>query len=252
MKKDLRSLLDDWPFKPDQVNARWIEGSDGKPKIQLRLDLGVLQMEITGRPDGQNPHGFPSLVDYYHSLEQEVLYDIPNLHFGPAECAALQQEAVQYYYRYLAFAALNFHEGVARDTEHNLELFDLVDQYADDDHIAWQFLQFFPYVAMMNARARAELCMGEGRYDEAMELVKETLEDIRHFAAVQEFDDEDSDDLYEIEVLLDLMARIEERRPKNKEELLRERMKKAILKENYEEAAKLRDQLKAMNAPSVI
>ena len=32
--------------------------------IQVRVDLGMLQMEIDGRPDGQRPHGFATYFDY--------------------------------------------------------------------------------------------------------------------------------------------------------------------------------------------
>lgn len=246
MKRDLKRILDEWPFQPDIVNARWIEGDDGRPKVQLRMDLGILQMEIDGRPDGTRPHGRTSLVDYYHDLERDTQYEIPEMVLGGPECAALQQEAVQYYYRYLSFAALQFHEGVVRDTQHNLDLFEIVDQYAEDDDYAWQFLQFYPYVVMMNARAKAELYMGEGRYDTATEIVRDALGSIRHFAEVNELEDEDPDNLYETEVLLDLMAHIEEHRPKKKSDQLRERMQNAIRRENYEEAAKIRDLLKTM------
>ncbi len=51
---------------------------------------------------------------------------------------------MQYYYRYLAFYALHHLDGVIRDTEHNLGVLDLVDYYAEDDDMAWQFMQFFP------------------------------------------------------------------------------------------------------------
>ena len=37
--------------------ARKIVGEDGKEKLQVRLDLGLLQMELNGRPDGERPHG---------------------------------------------------------------------------------------------------------------------------------------------------------------------------------------------------
>ena len=33
--------------------------------MQLRIDLGILQMEMTGRPDGQRPHNCESLLVYH-------------------------------------------------------------------------------------------------------------------------------------------------------------------------------------------
>lgn len=68
---DISKVLADWPFEPGQVNARLIEGDDGEPKIQVRLDLGLIQLNWSGRPDGQRPFGFESLLDY-HEAQHEV------------------------------------------------------------------------------------------------------------------------------------------------------------------------------------
>ena len=57
---DISGVLRGWTFQPGQVNVRLIRGSDGKPKLQLRLDLGLLQMELNGRPDGKKPHKAPT------------------------------------------------------------------------------------------------------------------------------------------------------------------------------------------------
>ena len=42
----------------------------GRGKVQLRVDLGILQMEMNGRPDGHRPEGFESWLDYYEYLQQ--------------------------------------------------------------------------------------------------------------------------------------------------------------------------------------
>jgi hypothetical protein len=47
---DLTKLLDEWPYQPGQINVRLIEGEDGEPRVQLRLDLGIMQMRVDGRP----------------------------------------------------------------------------------------------------------------------------------------------------------------------------------------------------------
>jgi len=71
MSLDLTRILQDWPYEPGQINVRLVEGDDGRPKIQMRLDLGLLQMEVSGRPDGQRPHGFDSLLEYYETVLEE-------------------------------------------------------------------------------------------------------------------------------------------------------------------------------------
>ena len=57
MSLDISDILEDWPFKPGEVNVRRIMGNDGREKLQMRIDLGILQMEISGRPDGKTPEG---------------------------------------------------------------------------------------------------------------------------------------------------------------------------------------------------
>ena len=65
MSLDITRILSGWPFEPGQITARRVRGEDGRDLIQLRLDLGLLQMEATGRPDGQRPHGYESLLEYH-------------------------------------------------------------------------------------------------------------------------------------------------------------------------------------------
>lgn len=61
---DLREVLAAWPYEPGRINARRIVGSDGRTCLQVRLDLGLMQMELEGRPDGRRPEGFASLLEY--------------------------------------------------------------------------------------------------------------------------------------------------------------------------------------------
>jgi len=67
MDLDLSELLRDWEYTPGQINVRLIQGADGEKKVQVRLDLGILQMNMDGRPDGQRPEGFPSLLEYHQA-----------------------------------------------------------------------------------------------------------------------------------------------------------------------------------------
>jgi len=68
---DLTNILNNWPYEPGNVNVRLIKAHDGRPIIQLRIDLGILQMEVRNRPDGKKPYDFPSLLDYHiHQIQQ--------------------------------------------------------------------------------------------------------------------------------------------------------------------------------------
>ena len=244
MSRDLNSITNGWAYDGSRVVARIIDGDDGRPKVQLRLDLGVMQMELDGRPDGRRPHGYASLLEYYRSLDETggapAGRELPQ-----AACVELQQEAVQYYYRYLALSALQHLDGVIRDTQHNLELLELVRCHVADEQLAWQLLQFFPYVRMMNAQATAQKHVAEGRYDEAMRATEQALQEIRAFGEEHGLGDVSSK-MQEIQTLSELLLNIRSRRHVSPAEKLRTELQRAIEAEDYERAASLRDELKRL------
>ena len=61
-------LLDSWPYEAESLNVRMAKGADGRDIIQMRIDMGMLQLETTGRPDGSRPHGTTSYQE--HLLEE--------------------------------------------------------------------------------------------------------------------------------------------------------------------------------------
>src|ERR1700733_9474238 len=65
MSFDISALLDQWDYQPGQVVVRKFRGKDGLEKIQLRVDLGLLQMNAKGRPDGKRPFGHESLIEHF-------------------------------------------------------------------------------------------------------------------------------------------------------------------------------------------
>jgi len=106
MSKDISNALAGWSFDPERMNVRIVTGDDGRDKIQLRLDLGLMQMEFQGRPDGERIEGFDSWLDWYLARQRD--YDAahpdgPPLLLETEDCLKLLREGVQYYHRYLSF-----------------------------------------------------------------------------------------------------------------------------------------------------
>src|SRR5271157_3069350 len=66
MRRDLDDVIQGWPYDPEpgEVLARELRARDGRSVLQIRVELGVLQLEISGRPDGARPHGFATYLDY--------------------------------------------------------------------------------------------------------------------------------------------------------------------------------------------
>jgi len=250
MSNDLSSLISGWPYDPNEVRARWIQADDGTRKLQLRLDLGVFQMEATGRPDGTRPRGAESLRDHYIEAERRASGNVLPDQLSLEACSELQQEVMQYYYRIMAFHALGDLAGVVRDSDHNLDLIDLVSEYAVDDEVAWQFMQLYAYMRMMNARARTELCMKKNAFAKAEATVKEALKDLESFFA-ENFEPANEDGTPvppppELVSMRELLVQVDRRRPRSPAETLREELVRAVELENYEKAAFLRDQLKSI------
>lgn len=246
MNLDISGFLKGWEYEPASVTARWVNGRDGTVKVQLRLDLGLFQMEIEGRPDGTKPRGYPSLLDYYLTIDKTSGAG-KGVRLSPETCSELQQEAMQYYYRYLAFYSLQHYEGVIADTEHNLKLFEFVAKHTDDEDLSWQFQQFYPYVRMMNARARAEHAVADKKYEEAIKALHKALDDIQAFW--KEYGENDAPDTsQEIDVLTDLLGQVQKKKPMSAQDRLRDQLAREVAAENYEKAAVLRDKLNELAA----
>jgi hypothetical protein len=248
--KDIASVLRGWAYEPGVINVRKIHGVDGMPKVQMRLDLGLLQMEMNGRPDGVRPHGHESLLEYYENqlTEHQKSHGTElGFHLNQSQCASLREEAVQYYHRYLSLFVLEEFSGVVRDTGRNLRLIDLCSKYADDEQDRLVLEQYRPYITMMHSRANASLLVSEKKYPEALEKIEEGLADIKEFFI--RFGQEDAyKESSEVRVLKKFARDIRKKVPVSPLTRLQRKLEKAIKDERYEEAAELRDKITAMQS----
>jgi hypothetical protein len=256
MSKDISRILDGWEYQVGEVAVRQIRGDDGRDKIQLRIDMGLLQMEIDGQPDGTRPEGFPSWLDFY--LERRQLHDAENPDAGPFElseedCFRLWREGIQHYHRYLGLWHLKMYDRCARDTERNLRLFAFVRAHAQDERGKWQFDQWRPYVLMMHARAVATPMIASGRLDEALQNIDAGIEAIREF--LDEYDRvEQAGQCAELanleqwreQVLLEA-DQAGQAEPYSTVEVLRRRLRDAVAQERFEDAAALRDEIRRLS-----
>lgn len=243
--KDIHKILDGWAYQPGQVSVRLIHGFDGHPKIQMRINLGILQMEIIGRPDGQHPHGCESILQYHMERRQKYHHDNgTDLGFtiDPEESQEIREEAYQYYQRYLANFVLENYSAVARDTKRNLDALEFCKTYAAEDGDRYAMEVYRPYIVMMYSQSLALLAMQDEAYRVALKHTENGLKAIREF-----FKNMRQPKGYhvcpETRILKSLRREIKRHLPVNRSDQLRKRLKQAIEKERYEEAAHLRDEL---------
>jgi hypothetical protein len=247
--KDITPLLKGWDYEPGTISVRKINGLDGVPKLQMRLDLGLLQMELTGRPDGARPHGCESLLDFYESeLEDHSRRNGTELgfHLTSEQCAALREEAGLYYQRYLGLYVLEDFTGVIRDTTRNLRVLDFCGKFAVDEQDRLILEQYRPYITMMNTRAAASIQFNDKQYAAALAIVDEGLEKIKgfyaHFGQPEAFTQAS-----EVKVLKQLARDIRKKLPIDPIVKLQSQLDRAVKGEHYEEAARLRDEIKRKN-----
>jgi hypothetical protein len=251
MDFDISHLLDHWDYQPGQVVVRKFTGKDGRKKIQLRVDLGLLQMNLEGRPDGKSPFGHASLFEYYQSRLHKHLaaHDGSDEGFElkPEDCARLQVEALQYHHRYICLLQMEDYAGVVRDAERNLSVFNFVGKHALSEELAWSLQQFQPQLMMILTRARAMQALDNEDYTLAIELVETGLEDIRTFFREHERMEliEQSGEIHSLE---NWLVEIRSNRPLSPREKLEQALNEAVRREDYEKAAEVRDALRNLKA----
>ena len=133
-----------------------------------------------------------------------------------------------------------------------MRVFDLIHIHAEHEEDRLALERYRPYVLMMNARARANLSLRQNRPFESLHVIEEALDRIREFLRKhdrEEYFDQSGEVLY----LQELAEEIKQVLPRDPREDLRKRMQQAVAEEDYELAAKLRDEIRNLEGrPSQI
>lgn len=241
MEHDIRELLESWPYdgSHSENNYRRLAGADNRIIVQVREPLGIQQMEYDGRPDGLRPHDKESWLEYHRELaENHSFYQLSD-----EDCQKLIQEGILFYQRYLILYQMNDWEGVARDTGRNLEYFDFLKGHVREAAHSLMVEQYRPYVMRMNSIARAWLLWRDGGHDEAVSLLKRTIRDME---ALDEIPTEvfKMERQRSIKHMTEVIEEFEKKKPESEAEILRRELRQAILSEQFEVAARIRDRLK--------
>ena len=184
MDVDVSNILRSWEYQPNALTIRKILGDDGKEKIQIRINLGILQMETEDRPDGKSPHYAKSMLEYYISLIEEFKErdgTAENFTLNKRDMQELDDELMQYYHRRICFFALGDYEYARRDAEHNLKLMDIIKKHCKDENYTESHERFRPFVIMERARAIGLENMGSGNYADAIMYISDAIDTIEGF-----------------------------------------------------------------------
>ncbi|MHB1033684.1 MAG: UvrB/UvrC motif-containing protein [Pirellulales bacterium] len=255
MSKDICKIVEGWEYEPDEIAVRVISGDDGRDKIQMRLDLGVLQMEFDGRPDGTRPEGADSWLEYYEGRQQA--HDAAHPDSVPfmleeSDVGRLTREGIQYYHRYLSLWHLKRYELCARDTARNLRLFAFIRSHARHERDKLQLDQWRPYVLMMHTRAVATPLVMQQQYAGALVVIDHGIESICEFLEDYDHSDraEQCVELVHLTAWRDEIAALESNTSRKESrtalQILERKLHEAVSEERFEEAIRLRDEIRRL------
>ena len=169
--------------------------------------------------------------------------------FRPTIASCCLREGVQYYHRYLSFWHLERYELCARDTSRNLKLFAFVREFAAKDQDRLVFDQYRPYVMMMHTKAVATPLVELREYEAAIKVIDAGIAGIRQF--LEEYDQlERADRCGELTHLERWREQLTSSKPAlpppppDALDQLKVELQQAIAEERFEEAARLRDELR--------
>ncbi len=232
----LDDLLQQWPYEPDSLGVRLVKGAQGRDIIQLRIDLGILQLETTGRPDGLRPEGHDTLLDCLHRQEAET----PEFELDEDTCLEIDREFVQFYHRRVAWLRLQRFDKAVQDADHTLALMDFCREHSPCEEWTLQHEQHRAFVIFHRTQAAALQAIESQAPEDAIEAINDGLMLIEENFEEMGWEDQfESDEL--VERLIELKASL--RNDFSIEKSLKEQLAEAVESEQYELAAELRDQM---------
>jgi hypothetical protein len=241
-RQDIDSILRNWSFQPGVISARLVETEDGREVMQMRIEMGVLQMETTGRPDGQRPHDAETYLDYLNSqlVHQGDLFALTD-----EDRTEIDREFLQFYHRRICCLVIREFRRALADADHTLALMDLVAAWAADPEWTLSHEQYRPFVLFHRSQAAALAELAESGAESAMEEIDHGLEQIR-----QSYVKLEAEEQFEQNELVNQLMQLKEslRNEYSVGQTLTEQLNEAVAAEQYERAARLRDEIAKRHA----
>jgi hypothetical protein len=236
-RKDIDDLLSEWPYEPGEVMARLVKAGNGREVVQMRVDMGVLQMECEGRPDGSKPEGAETYFDY---LLAAVIREGDTFMLTAVQCAEVDREFVQFYHRRICWLALRKFRQATKDADHTLALMDFVKRHSPDEQWTLSHEQYRPFVLFHRVQAAALGALEENGAEAAIVEINSGLEKFRKI-----FEEFEVAEKFEEDELVRRLQELEKslREHYHVERTLDERLAEAVATEQYELAAQLRDEI---------
>ncbi len=235
--KHIDLILRQWPYEPETVNVRLIQGEDDRELLQMRIDLGLLQLEMTGRPDGEKPGGYDT---YLANMSALALDAEEPFKLNEEQCDEVDREFIQFYHRRICWLKLQRYDDAVRDANHTLALMDFCIDHAPDEQWMMSHEQYRPFVLFHRVQASALHALEHQDADAAISQINEGLTELQTL-----FEEHDMEEFFEEN---ELVTRLTDFRESLRDEYqvgktLGEQLDEAVASEQYERAAQLRDEI---------
>lgn len=241
MHQDIDTALDGWEFKPGVVQARVVQARDGRDVLQMRVDLGILQIEPAGRPDGTRPHGLPTYFDYLKKQAAAAERAGRSFSLTEEQCMEADREFIQFYHRRICWLALRNYDRAMADADHTLAFMDFVREHSPNEEYTQAHEQYRGFVIFQRTQAAAAQAIEKEDAERAVDEIQSGLERLKQF-----FTAFDAEEQMEEDGMVQQLRKMEKslRDRHNIDETLREQLERAVANEEYETAARLRDELR--------
>ena len=240
--QDIDALLRSWPFQPGTVVARLTKASDGREVVQMRIEMGVLQMEVANRPDGERPGG---CATYIELLRRQA--DQDGFALSEEQAVELDREFLQFYNRRICWLAMREFRRAVADADHTLALMDFVAKYSSNRDWIVSHEQYRPFVLFHRTQAAALSELEASGPETAIEEITRGLAEIQKvFRAVEAEEQFNNDEL--VRQLNELQQWIRDHYQVGR--TLVEQLAEAVAAEQYELAARLRDEIAHRQKPA--
>ena len=242
-RKDIDDILNEWPFDPMSVNVRMLESAQRRV-LQMRVDMGILQLETDGRPDGVD---FQGASTYFEYLKKKSRQESGKVELDEDTCLEIDREFVQFYHRRVCWLQLKEFKLAVRDADHTLGLMDFCKKHSDDEQWTISHEQYRPFVLYHRTQAAALSHLNGEEDNENPNAVELAIDEVNKGLEVMQqlFVEYDAEDQYSED---ELVIRLTEFRDGLRERYdigmtLVEQLEAAIEQEDYELAARLRDEM---------
>jgi hypothetical protein len=242
-RQDIDVILRGWEYQPGVISARIVQAADGREIYQMRIELGVLQLESTGRPDGLHPHEAPTYFDWIRQQADQA--DEPFV-LTEEQCFEVDREFLQYYHRRICCLALRQFGQAVADADHTLAMMEFIVNHSPDPQWTASHEQYRPFVLFHKTQAATMVVLENSGAEGAIEELENGLKLIREVFAKNNAEDD-----FEQDELVGHLRELKEslRNQYHVGPTLAEQLAEAVAAEQYERAARLRDEIANRNRP---